>query len=133
MRHSILTLIKLLLATLLVASCGSPKISFTNDIKPIFDSQCLECHDSSGEGYEKSHFLMTSYDDIMKGTKFGPVIIPGDSLSSSLYRMVSHKTSTSIQMPPHHESTVAHKVSAPLTKKHISTIKNWIDQGALHN
>ena len=43
--------------------------------------------------------MVDSYDSVMKGTKYGPVIVPGDSLSSSLYLLVAGKVHSSIWMP----------------------------------
>ena len=69
----------------------------------------------------------------MKGTNLGPVIIAGDSLSSSLFRMVNHQSDKKIQMPPHHDVSVAEGRGDPLSATQISIIKTWIDEGALNN
>lgn len=133
MKHSAHTLIPLVVAMLLTSSCGQQQISFTTSVKPILDAKCLNCHDGTGEGSSKTEFNVVDYKNMMQGTKYGPVINPGDSLSSSLYRLISHRTSTSIQMPPHHNTSAAEGRGEPLTPKQIETIKNWIDQGALNN
>ena len=127
------TLIPMTIALLTAASCSQQQVSFSNDIQPIFKDKCLSCHDGKGEGSEESDFLVTTYANIMKGTKFGPVIKPGDAKSSSLYRLIDHKTSTKIQMPPHHDTSVAQGREDPLTHDEIETITNWIDQGAKNN
>ncbi len=113
-------------------SC-SPPVSFSKEIKPILDANCLECHDGSGEGSAASGFSVKTYDSIMKGTKFGPVIEPGSSVSSSLYRMVAHMVDEEIQMPPHHGESLAQGRGEPLAEGQIESIKNWIDQGAKNN
>lgn len=122
-----------LLAVLLLASSCSRQISFAKDVKTILDANCLSCHDGSGEGSAKSSFSTVDYNSVMMGTKFGPVIIPGDSISSSLYLLISHKTDKKIQMPPHHNVSLAEGRGQPLTEQEITIIKNWIDQGALNN
>ena len=76
---------------------------------------------------------MADYDGIMKGTKFGPVVVPGSSISSSLYLLVAGKTSPEIQMPPQHEGAWAKGRGTPLTDKQIEIIAAWIDQGAKDN
>lgn len=125
--------ILLLFAAATVATGCSKQVSFQQQIQPILKASCLECHDGTGEGSEKSGFNLTSYAYLMKGTKFGPVVVPGDSVSSTLYRIVAHKTDETIQMPPHHSDTVAMKISEPLTDPQIADIKTWIDQGAQNN
>ena len=113
-------------------SC-SPPVSFNKEIKPILVANCLKCHDGSGEGSASSGFSVKTYDSIMKGTKFGPVIEPGNSVSSTLYRMVAHMVDEKIQMPPHHSEALAEGRGKPLTEVQIEKIKNWIDQGAKNN
>jgi len=128
-------IIKLLIIAAIPAfgtGCDS-QVSFSNQIRPILTSNCMKCHDGTGEGSKKSGFNVMTYDTLMKGTKFGPVIVPGDSTSSTLYRQVSHKTDPKIQMPPHHEDSMASEKFESLTDKQISTIKAWIDQGAKNN
>ncbi len=118
-----------------VMSTGcSEQISFRHDVSPIISSNCLICHDGGGgEGIEKSGFNAHDYDSIMKGTRVGPVIVPGDSVSSTLFRMINHKVDPKIQMPPHHKNAMAEGRSKPLTPKQIEIIKIWIDQGAKDN
>jgi len=114
------------------AGC-SQDVSYKNDVDPILQANCLSCHDGQGEGIEASGFSVKSYDDLMKGTKFGQVVVPGDSLSSSLYRLVDHQADPKIQMPPHHDEAVAAGKMASLSGEQINTIKAWIDQGAKNN
>ena len=117
----------------LVSGCGEQAVSYKNEVEPLLKERCLECHDGTGEGSEKSGFNVTDYASLMKGTKFGPVVVPGDSASSTLFRIVGHQTDESIQMPPHHDDTVAQKIGEPLTDAQIAMIKTWIDQGARNN
>ena len=115
----------LVLGPLLMAGCSAEKqVSYVKDIKPILDQQCLNCHTEGGEGTEKSGLVMDSYQELMKGTKFGPVIIPGDSLTSALNMLVEGRADSSIRMPHHRE---------PLKEEDIALLKNWVDQGAKNN
>jgi len=117
---------------ILMTGC-SKQISYNKDIKPILSSSCLMCHSGSGEGYVKSGFSVENYNTIMKGTKLGPVIVPGNSLSSTLFRLVSHNTDPKIQMPPHHDESLADGKLKPLSRAQVETIALWIDQGAKNN
>lgn len=110
---------------LLLAGCNkNPTVSYANDVDPIIKKHCVECHLNGGKGFLASGFLVESYASLMKGTKFGPVIVPGDPLSSSLYRLVAGEVDKSIQMPHGKE---------PIPADEIATIERWIEQGAKNN
>lgn len=115
-------------AAALMAGCSSeppqPQVSFKTSIKPIVDQHCSECHLEGGEGSAKSGFRVDSYDSLMKGTHYGPVVVAGDALSSSFYRLVSGKVDPSISMPHGKES---------LAEGQIMAIEVWIEQGAKNN
>jgi hypothetical protein len=129
-RHSILSL----LAIALVAGAGCTRqVSFSQNVKPILDAKCLSCHDGTGEGSTRSGFNVKTYDSLMLGTKLGKVIVPGDAVSSTLYRLISHQASPEIHMPPHGGQSLAKGKGEPLTDGEIGTIKLWINQGAKNN
>jgi len=108
-------------ASLLLAGCGDKPLTYQANIKPILDKNCASCHSTGGEGYAKSGLLLDSYEGLMKGTKFGPIVTPGSSVSSTLYRLVAGKADPSLRMPHGQE---------PLPKKTVDLIGKWIDQGA---
>ena len=111
----------------LLAGCAQEKeVGFSGDVRPILENNCMTCHKKGGQGELASGFDMTTYDSFMKGTKFGPVVDPGSSISSTLVRIISGKTDKSIQMP-HGEG------NKKLTETDIATITNWVDQGAKNN
>ena len=129
-RHSILSL----LAIALLAGAGCTRqVSFSQNVKPILDAKCLSCHDGTGEGSTRSGFNVKTYDSLMLGTKLGKVIVPGDAVSSTLYRLISHQASPEIHMPPHGGQSLAKGKGEPLTDGEIDTIKLWINQGAKNN
>ncbi len=102
--------------------CSPEKhVSFQSEISPIISRNCTECHSNGGIGTQKSGLDVSSYDQLMKGTKFGPVVTPGDPLSSSLYRLVAGLADKSIKMPHSKE---------PLKDTEIKKIEQWIRQGA---
>ncbi|MCG7981761.1 MAG: hypothetical protein JAY90_03305 [Candidatus Thiodiazotropha lotti] len=114
------------LSTALLAGCsaGPAPVSYKSEIKPIIDKYCTECHLAGGTGAESSGFVTQDYDAIMKGTKFGPVVVAGDPLSSSFYRLVAGKVDPSIRMPHGKEA---------LSEAEIAKIEHWITQGAKNN
>lgn len=121
-RH-ITTLTMLTFIMVLSPGC-SKEVSFAKDIHPILEQHCMECHIKGKEGYQKSGLNMESYADLMKGTRFGPVIIKGDSVSSTLSRLIGHKADKAINMPHNKQMIPNNKVEL---------INTWIDQGAKNN
>lgn len=117
---------------ILLSGCEQ-KISFSDDVQPIFLASCVECHDKSAEGYASSGFSLGDYESVMKGTKFGPVVIANSSISSTLYLVIASKTSPEIHMPPHHDNALAKGRGRPLSENQIGIIQAWIDQGAQNN
>ena len=120
------SLIMLALLPFAMAGCDrEPAVSYSGDVKPIIDQNCVECHQSGGEGQQTSGFDMTTYDSLMKGTQFGPMIIAGDVLSSNMVVLMEGRADPSISMP--------HGDRKPISKQDIETIRLWIEQGAKNN
>ena len=111
-------------SALLLAACGEKEVSYKADIQPILQQYCVECHAEGGTGYEKSGLLLTSYESVMKGTRFGSIIKPGDALSSTLIMLVEGRADPSIKMPHGKES---------MPKEKIELLKQWVKQGAKNN
>jgi len=128
------TLLKLGFVTLAVGLFGCDRqVSFVDDVQPILQEHCIVCHDQAAEGEAVSGLALRSYDDLMQGTQYGKVVVPGSSMSSALYLTVSGKTAPEIRMPPHNEESLAHGKGVQLTRSQIETIQLWIDQGAPNN
>ena len=101
------------------------EVSFRTDIRPIIHDYCLNCHRPGGKGYEKSGLDMRSYKSLMKGTRFGAVIKPGDSFTSIMIQVVEGRVHSSIKMP--------FGMSGGLAKDKIELLKRWVNQGAKNN
>ncbi len=100
------------------------EVSFQEDVMPILQAKCLDCHSPDGKGAVKSGLQMNTYENLMKGTKYGPVIEPGNSLNSVFNQVVEGRVDKSISMP--HEGI-------PLSEKSIEILKIWVEQGAKNN
>jgi mono/diheme cytochrome c family protein len=101
-----------------------PTVSFADDVMPIFKGRCVSCHQPGAEGSEKSGLDLTTYAGLMKGTKLGPMVIPGDPDSSNLMWLLDWRASPELRMPH--------------GKKKLSTcdrndIRTWIREGAKDN
>ena len=106
------------------AQTSQTKKSFREDVVPILKGRCESCHQPNGEGTQKSGLDLTSYAGIMKGTKFGPMVIPGDPESSNLMLLLDWRASPELRMPH--------------GKKQLSScdrndIRAWIREGAKDN
>ena len=123
MSHQWSSAVTILTLAVLAAGCSQP-VSYSKDIVPIMEKNCLECHRAGGKGYEKSGLSMESHAAFMKGTKFGAVIEPGSSVTSTLVILIEHKADPTIDMP---------HGKAQLPGKDIELIKTWIDEGAKNN
>ncbi len=100
-------------------------MSFSQDVKPILDANCIQCHQAGGEGEVASGFNMETYDSLMKGTRFGPMIIAGDVEGSNILVLMEGRADPSISMPHGQQETIS--------KQDIQTIRLWIEQGARNN
>lgn len=99
-------------------------VSFTEDVQPILQQRCTMCHQTGAEGFEKSGFDLTSYAGLMKGTKHGTMVVPGDPVTSNLLVLIEGKADKSLQMPHGKKK---------LSSCDRDTIRKWIKQGAKNN
>jgi hypothetical protein len=119
------TLLPVALMMVLAGCAQEEAVSFSQDVKPIIDQNCIACHKPGGDGFEASGFSMVTYEDLMKGTKFGPMVISGDSAGSNMLVLMEGRADPSISMP--------HGAMKPVRKSDIETIRRWVDQGAKNN
>jgi Planctomycete cytochrome C len=107
-------------------ACAAPRgeISYAEDIAPIFKGWCVSCHEPGGPGYQASGVDLRTYEGLMKGTKFGSVVIPKEPDASTLVALIYGRTSPKIRMPYGHK---------PLPDCLRVNIWSWIFQGAKNN
>jgi hypothetical protein len=120
----IITVSEMLAATIALTGCGPGAVSYKNDVQPILAKNCLECHMPGNPGTEASGLDMSSYESLMKGTKFGPVVKPGDPFTSALNMLVEGRAHPSLRMPHGRPK---------LPDKDIQLLKTWVAQGAKNN
>lgn len=90
-------------------------IKFAADIQPIFNANCVGCHNGSlkpnlSEGNSYTSITVTNPEQI----------VPNDADGSVLYQRL---IGIGNKMPP----------GGSLSNKDISLVKNWINQGAQNN
>ena len=92
------------------------QVSYTNQIQPIFNTNCTSCHVGGGA----ATLDLTSYDGVMSGGVSGLSIISGDNENSELYIRIILPEGTAGSMPP----------NDPLSQEEIDLIGDWINEGA---
>lgn len=102
------------------------EVSFKNDIMPILQDHCVSCHSPGGKGTIKSGLDMTSYEKLMKGTVFGPVVLPGNSEASTFTKLLTG-TNQGLKMPS------GLNAEGTLDTQYIMLMRNWVKQGAKNN
>jgi len=107
-------------------TCAQPQqqVSYAEDVVPIFRGYCISCHQPGGEGFKASGFDLSTYQGLMKGTKFGPMVIPGQPDISNLVVLTEGRAAPQLRMP--HD----HKQLPSCLRQEIWT---WIFQGAKEN
>ena len=120
-KRAVLLTLSALAVAALQTGCGDKSVTYQAHVKPILDANCTSCHEPGGAGHTKSGLRTDSYDGLMKGTRFGAVVVPSSSVSSTLYLLVAGQADPSIRMP---------HGSAALPEADVAKIAAWIDQGA---
>ena len=102
----------------------APATSFSEDVFPIFKGRCIDCHRPGGAGYEASGLDLTTYEGVMKGTKFGKMVIPGDPDTSNLMWLLEWRGKPETRMPHGQKQ---------LSICDRTAIRRWILDGAPNN
>jgi hypothetical protein len=96
------------------------KIDFVRDVRPIIESQCLECHnskdarDNAGLNLETRKLALTS-------GRQPPVIRPGDPKNSLFIQALRLDAAHPISMPPAPDK---------IWDARLKILENWIRDGA---
>lgn len=101
------------------ADSETKKISFQQDVLPIFEARCAECH---GADKDKADLRLDSFAGIFSGEKEWWTVLPGDPDHSLLVERIELPEGHVDQMPPDGDR---------LTASEIATIRAWIAEGAL--
>jgi mono/diheme cytochrome c family protein len=92
-------------------------VSFSADVMPIFQADCIACHGNFG-GWDAS-----SYTSVLGTGNNAPVVIPGDPENSLLAQKITDTQSSGQMMPP----------AELLPDDEIQVILDWIAAGAPDN
>lgn len=116
-----------IVTTLYLTACATTQeISYQQDVYPIFTDKCIECHTPPyGEGYRRTGLDLRSYESLLAGSIYGPVVIPGDSRKSPLNILVEGRAGDL--------SRTLENRHNPITEHEITALKGWVEQGARNN
>ena len=91
-------------------------VSFTKDIKPIFEKSCWGCHSGATQA---SKLDLGTRESALLGGERGPAIVPGRADDSRLYRMVAGLEQPNMPLD-----------GSAATSAQVAAIKTWISEGA---
>ena len=97
-----------------VATTGTA--SYASQVMPIFEAKCIKCH---GVETKKEGLDMRTYNDLIAGSRNGPVLTPGDAANSLLVQLIERG-----KMPNR---------GTKVTTEELQIIIDWVNQGALNN
>jgi uncharacterized membrane protein/mono/diheme cytochrome c family protein len=90
-------------------------IDFNRDVRPILESNCIECH---GPEEAKEGFRVDEQDTLLS------YIEPGDVSASAIWTDYLLSADEEMRMPPVNQNK-------PLTGAQLATLKLWIEEGAV--
>lgn len=112
------------LAVGVAALVGAPEVSgqsaddfFESRVRPVLAQKCADCH---SERRRRGGLRVTSLDDLLRGGRSGPAIIPGDPDGSLLIQVVRHEVED-LEMP---------QDADPLSAREIAGLEEWIRMNA---
>ena len=103
---------------ILLAAAPALAVDFDQDIRPLLQRHCVECH---GEKKQKGELRLDAKIFAFKGGHDGMAIVAGDTAKSLLFQRI-HSTDDDERMPPKGE---------PLSPAQIALVQAWIQEGAV--
>ncbi|MEN8774805.1 MAG: DUF1549 domain-containing protein [Akkermansiaceae bacterium] len=97
----------------------SPKpVSFYQEIRPIFQANCVGCHQPSKDNGD---YVMTDFKRLLAGGEDAVAVVPGKPEESYLIEEITPDATGDAEMP---------KKDDPLHEIEIALIRRWIQEGA---
>jgi uncharacterized membrane protein len=92
---------------------------FARIILPIFEDKCVQCHNPEKR---KGKLELNTAAAILQGGKNGPIVVPGESADSELYRRITLPEKEDEHMPPEGKTQLA--------DEEVRLIGWWLAEGA---
>lgn len=103
-------------ATSVVAAEAHREVSFANEVMPLLEKHCWECH---SEQSAELGLKLDTYEAVMAGSDYGTIVEAGDADGSLLIDMIA-----SGDMPEDADAMPAEE---------LEVIRTWVLEGALNN
>jgi len=98
-------------------------ISYSQDVQPIYDQNCISCHPNSGDLDLTAGNSYAQTVNANASGYSGKLVVPGDPENSILYKKIDGSGAYGSNMP----------LGSSLSQTQINTIKQWIEEGAENN
>jgi len=111
---------------ILIAGCGKKPVSYREQIQPILNSRCTQCH---GTEITRGKINVASYASFMSSRTVSgkePLVVPGSPYQSRLY-ILCETNQPHFRMPPDTSSIT------PLPAAELDQLRHWITEGAKDN
>lgn len=95
---------------------SSSVVSFSNQILPIFQTYCFECH---GVQRTREGLNLTTYSNLIKGSQNGAVLVPGNANESLFVQLIA-------------DGDMPNRGAGPSVEE-LQLIIDWVNQGAINN
>lgn len=99
-----------------MAAVAAQEPTFTRDVLPVFEKNCLGCHTATAK---MGSLELETYEGVKKGGNHGAIVVPGNSAESRLYLMIAGKMQPAMPLS-----------GQTMTAGEIETVRKWIDAGA---
>jgi hypothetical protein len=116
----------IVIAVVLIAGCGRKSVSFREQIQPILNAKCIQCH---GTEISRGKIDMSSYASFMNSRTVSgkePLVLPGNPYQSRLY-ILCETNQPHFRMPPDTSGIT------PLPAAELDLLRHWIIEGAKDN
>ena len=108
----------LIMSPLLVAAVVGAAVDFDQEIRPLLQDRCVECH---GPKKNKADLRLDAKPHALKGGESGPAFVAGNPAKSLIFDRITTKDEDT-KMPPKGE---------PLTPAQVEKVRLWIAEGAV--
>lgn len=98
-----------------VSASGDLPVDFVKSVAPILEARCIRCHQP---GNKKGEVSVATVEDLGAGE----FVVPGKPDESGIFKLIESKVPGKKPRMP--------KTGEPLTEAEVSTIRQWIVQGA---
>jgi WD40 repeat protein len=100
-----------------LSSPAEDKVTYQDNILPLIEANCSKCHNADRK---KADLELTSYQDALKGSGSGAVLVSGNPDASKLWKAITHAEEPT--MPPNRPK---------MPDKELEVFKKWILGGLL--